>query len=170
MDYRDERDALRGRVESLEDQLAATKQELAAAQNPPPPSAEPASRSALQRLGFFGAMFGGFWPFVFTPFMMTALGPLIVPSMARLAAPIVCPADYVSSTVETWSTTSGDGDNSEHWELRCVDTVGTAHPAPDVPTWATLFVMSEAAVIASLGVVFGVLAVRGGMRRRRQLL
>jgi hypothetical protein len=169
MDYRDERDALRGRVDSLEDQLAATKQELAAAQAPPtPPSApSPPSRSALQRLGFFGVVFGAFWPFVFTPLMVTALGPLMVPSMARLAAPIVCPTDYVRSTVETWTSLSSDGDNSEHWELRCVDTAGVAHPAPDVPTWGTLFAMTEASVICGLGVVFGIMAVGGGMRRRR---
>ena len=167
MDYRDERDALRGRVESLEDQLAKTKQELAAAQGQPEPLPPP-TRSVLRRLGFFGVLFGGFWPFVFTPLMVTALGPLVVPPMARLAAPVVCPTGYVRSTVATWTTSTGDGESSEHWELRCVDAAGDAHPAPDVPTWATLFAITAAAVIGSLGVVFGVIVVGSGMRRRRR--
>lgn len=171
MDYRDERDALRGRVESLEDQLAATKKELAAAQEPPaPPSASSAaaSRTAFQRLGIFGALFGGFWAFVFTPLMLTALGPLVVPPMARLAAPIVCPEGYARSTVETWSSSQGDGESSEHWELRCVDAAGVEHAAPDVPTWAMLLAISEAAVIASLGAVFFVFVIGSALRRRRR--
>lgn len=170
MDYRDERDALRGRVESLEDQLAATKQELAAANAmpaPPSPPKAPSLRAALRGVGWYGGLFAAFWPFVFTPFMMTALGPLIVPPMARLAAPIVCPEDYVRSTVRTWSTSHGDDETSEHWELDCIDAAGVAHPAADVPTWATLFALTEASVITSLGLFFGVAVLRGVLRRGR---
>lgn len=170
MDYRDERDALRGRVESLEDQLAATKHELAAAKGEPAPPSSPKApsvRSALRGLGWYGGLFAAFWPFVFTPFMMTALGPLIVPPIARLAAPIVCPEGYVRSTVKTWSTMHGEDESSEHWELQCLDVAGIAHPAADVPTWATLFALTEGVVITSLGLFFGVAVLRGALRRAR---
>lgn len=61
MDYRDERDALRCRVESLEEQLAATKKELAAAQEPPAhPSTSSAAKEPLimKRLNRVRALFG----------------------------------------------------------------------------------------------------------------
>ncbi len=170
MDYRDEKEALRGRVLSLEEQLAATKQELAAARGSPAPSdasAKPSSRTAFQRMGCFGVLFGGFWPLVFTPFMITALGPLIAPPIARLAAPFVCPEGYARSTVNTWSTWQGDGDSSEHWELQCVDAAGVAHAAPDTPTWATLFALTDAAVITGLGFLFVVVVLGGRVRRGR---
>lgn len=170
MDYRDEREALRGRVESLEEQLAATKQQLAAVQGKPavPDPPRPGSvRAALGALGCFSGLFVAFWPFVFTPFMVVALGPLIVPPMARLAAPIVCPSTYVRSTVNTWSTWGGDGESSEHWELECIDASGAAHPAADVPTWATLFAITEGAVITGLGALLGMIVLAERIRRRR---
>ena len=170
MDYRDEREALRGRVESLEEQLAATKQQLAAAEGKPaaPDPPKPRSlRAALAALGCFSGLFVAFWPFVFMPIMVIALGPLIVPSMARLAAPIVCPSTYVRSTVNTWSTTDGQGEWSEHWELECVDASGKAHPAADVPTWATLFAITEAGLITSLGSLLGMIVLSERIRRRR---
>ena len=148
-----------------------TPPDLAAAQGPPPPPdppEPPSTRTAFQRLGCFGVLFGGFWPLVFTPFMVATLGPLIVPSIAQLAAPFACPAGYVRSTVKTWQTWQGDGDSSEHWELQCTDAAGAARPAPGTATWSTLFALTDAAVITGFGGVFGLIVVGGALRRRRR--
>ena len=42
--------------------------------------------------------FVGFWPLAFVPLMFAAVGPVNVPSTAQLAAPVVCPAGYQSSS------------------------------------------------------------------------
>lgn len=100
-------------------------------------------------------LFLAFWPLVFTPFMLTALGPVVVPSLARLAAPIVCDRGYVRSEVTTWSTPAEYDGPSDHWQLHCIDPQGATHPAPDAPTWVTLFVLIDLGVVLGLGSLAG---------------
>ena len=44
---------------------------------------------------------------------------------------------------------------------------GAAHPAADAPTWATLFAITEGAVITGVGFFLGAMVFAESVRRRR---
>lgn len=114
-----------------------------------------------------GCGFIAFWPLAFVPLLFATVGPVIVPSTARLAAPVVCPLGHQSSTVRNWSGDSGRPGNSrtDHWALDCVLADGTRQQASGVATGATLFGICGATMVVPTLFAGGLMLL--GTRRRR---
>jgi hypothetical protein len=128
------------------------------------------SRPPRPQAGCFGTLFGcsflAFWPLAFVPLMFAAVGPVMVPPTAQLAAPVVCPAGYQSSTVRNWSTPGRkENSRSDHYELSCVLADGSQQPASGMATGFTLFGMCSGTMVVPT-LFLGGLFLLGRMRRR----
>src|SRR5690348_10175317 len=139
MGYRSERDALRARVEELEERLSEAKKST-----PPPndvrslrevplwllvlrkvlgPAAalfEPAQISAPRERGA-SALRIGIWAFVL--FWPVVFVPLTIPQTHRLTAPVLCNSGYERSYLREWRTGYGEA-FEDHWQLICVSPRG----------------------------------------------
>ena len=159
MTFRDDNEALRAKLAAKEDELARLKAELDAKTRPKPAPVHGGDESPQRLLQLVSAshvfqrLTLGFSLFaiLFVASFGMALAPTCTP-VATVTAPVSCPRGAVRSFTKVFHRSTGNGNQSDEWEFKCVMADGTEHEASAWAAWLSLFVVFAVptAIIAAI--------------------